>query len=210
MVPSCMFSLQVERLSKSYNQHRVFSDLNVSHSEGILGISGANGSGKSTLLKCLAFLLRPKSGSIIWSKEGVAFQKEEVKPLMGYAAPYINLYEELTLVENLQFLRTVSGLLEDADAVTKLLHYVDIGKLGDQLFKNLSTGQQQRAKLAASLVRTPEILLLDEPGSNLDSKGHSLVEKIVEDQKNSGTFVVIASNDAKEIAICDQVIELHD
>ncbi len=210
MVPSCMFSLQVERLSKNYNQHRVLSELNVSHTQGILGISGANGSGKSTLLKCLAFLLRPKSGSISWSKEGHTFQKEEVKPLMGYAAPYINLYEELTLVENLQFLRTVSGLPKDLDAVTKLLHYVEIGELGDQLFKNLSTGQQQRAKLAASLVRTPEILLLDEPGSNLDSKGHALVEQIVEDQKNSGTFVVIASNDPKEIAICDQVIELQD
>lgn len=205
-----MFSLQVERLSKSYNQHRVFSDLNVSHSEGILGISGANGSGKSTLLKCLAFLLRPKSGVISWSKDGEVLTKEAIKPLMGYSAPYINLYDELTLLENLEFLRTVSGLPSEPDTIQSLLNYVEIGHLGEKLFKNLSTGQQQRVKLAASLVRSPEILLLDEPGSNLDDKGHSLVQKITEDQKQAGTFVVIASNDPKEIAICDQVIELHD
>ncbi|RNC84813.1 MAG: ABC transporter ATP-binding protein [Balneola sp.] len=205
-----MFRLQVEQLSKNYNRHKVFDNLSFSHSKGVLGISGANGSGKSTLLKCLAFLLRPKTGTILWSKDEVNYSKENSKTLMGYSAPYINLYDELTLIENLRFLKTVSGLSNDVAPILSLLEYVEIDKLGDHLFKNLSTGQQQRAKLAASLVRNPEILFLDEPGSNLDTKGHALVENIVKDQNEAGTFVVIASNDPEEIKLCDQVIQLHD
>ena len=78
----------------------------------------------------------------------------------------------------------------------------------DRLFKSLSTGQQQRVKLAAALVRNPEILFLDEPGSNLDAKGHHLVQQIVEEQANADKLVIIASNDPSELELCDNIIEL--
>ncbi len=203
-----MLSLEVEQLTKSYNRRMVLRNLSFVHSEGILGISGANGSGKSTLLKCLAFLLRPKKGSIIWKENSKVLLKDHIKPLISYSAPYINLYSELSSFENLEFIQEVSGKEKNPESIREILEFVHMEDFSNQLFKQLSTGQQQRIKLASSLVRNPRILFLDEPGSNLDEKGHELVSKIVRQQKKNGTFVVIASNNPAEIELCDNIIQL--
>ena len=203
-----MLSLEVEQLTKSYNRRTVLSNLSFEHSEGILGISGTNGSGKSTLLKCLAFLLRPKSGAIIWKENSTILSKEDIKPLISFSAPYINLYSELTSFENLEFIQEVTGIEKEPKLIKEILDFVHMEDFSNQLFKQLSTGQQQRIKLASSLVHNPRILFLDEPGSNLDEKGHELVSKIVHQQKKNGTLVVIASNNPAEIELCDNVIKL--
>tara|TARA_R110000868_G_scaffold259361_1_gene517129 strand:+ start:32596 stop:33216 length:621 start_codon:yes stop_codon:yes gene_type:complete len=203
-----MIYLEVHQLTKTYNRRTVFADLSFTHSEGVLGISGANGSGKSTLLKCLAFLLRPKIGSITWKRNMEILLKEDVKPLISYAAPYINLYSELTAFENLEFIQEVSGVEKNSDLTHEILNFVQMEGYADQLFKQLSTGQQQRIKLGSALVRDSKILFLDEPGSNLDKKGHELVSRIVHQQKEKGNTVILASNDAKEIILCDNVVKL--
>ncbi|MBO6522329.1 MAG: ABC transporter ATP-binding protein [Balneolaceae bacterium] len=203
-----MISVQADRLSKTYNRRTVFSELSFSHKEGILGISGANGSGKSTLLKCLAGLLRLKSGNVIWKQGPEVLPKDHAKALIGYSAPYINLYDELSTSENLEFILEVSGKLKSETDIPSVLEYVQMKEYSNQLFKELSTGQQQRIKLAAALITKPLILFLDEPGSNLDEKGHELVERIVSDQKEKGTLLVLASNDPMEINLCDNVVVL--
>ncbi|GAB5409896.1 MAG: heme ABC exporter ATP-binding protein CcmA [Balneolaceae bacterium] len=203
-----MLSLEVQQLTKTYNRRTVFSDLSFTHSKGILGISGANGSGKSTLLKCLGQLLRPKKGTILWNKDSKSLSKDEIKPLISYTAPYINLYSELTAFENLEFIQEVCGEEKDKPTLFEIFEFVQMNGYEDQLFKQLSTGQQQRIKLASALVRNSEILFLDEPGSNLDEKGHELVAKIVDQQKEKGVLVVLASNDPKEIELCDHVVNL--
>jgi len=205
-----MIGLTVSSLTKKYNRKIVFQNLSFSYSAGVLGISGSNGSGKSTLLKCLAGLARPNSGSVEWKKRGKTVEKDEFKNLIGYAAPYINLYDELTVFENLEFLAEVSLQKKDVSSLNELLEYTDAFGYRDKLYKSLSTGQQQRVKLASSLIRNPEILFLDEPGSNLDKNGHELVKKIVADQKSKRTFVILASNDEREIALCDEIIALSN
>ncbi len=203
-----MISLQVQGLTRKYNRKTILKGLTFTHSEGTLGIAGPNGSGKSTLMKCLAFLLRPNAGTIEWLEKGSALPAEKVRSLTGYAAPYINLYDELSVSENLEFLAKLSGAEPGPDFYQELLKKVQMNGFEHRLFKTLSTGQQQRVKLAASLVRSPAILFLDEPGSNLDEKGHALVEKMVQEQAQNDTLVIIASNDPREISLCDQVIEL--
>ncbi|WP_290966252.1 ABC transporter ATP-binding protein [Gracilimonas sp.] len=205
-----MISLQVQNLTKKFNRHTIFSDLNFEHTGGILGISGANGSGKSTLVKCLSYLLRPNSGTIIWKQNDEVMDQKQVKAQMGYAAPYINLYAELSVEENLRFLIEAGGRVGRGDRLSALLEKVQIPHLSDQLFGSLSTGQQQRIKLAAALVRKPKILMLDEPGSNLDEKGHTLVSEIVIEAAEAGTLVFLASNDPNEIALCDTVLNVSD
>ncbi|MEX0719445.1 MAG: ABC transporter ATP-binding protein [Balneolaceae bacterium] len=203
-----MISLRAKKLFKKFNQKTIFKELSFEHSEGVLGISGANGSGKSTLIKCLAFLLRPNNGSVEWLRDGKELEQREVKMCIGFAAPYINLYTELSVLENLRFLVEVGGIQADEQHLKKLLHRVQISHLEHQLFGSLSTGQQQRAKLASALLRNPGILLLDEPGSNLDKQGNELVSEIVKNAASNGTLVILASNNSEEIKLCDQVIEL--
>lgn len=203
-----MISLQVSQLTKKFNARPIFQALNFEHRSGILGIAGENGSGKSTLMKCLSYLLRPNDGSIMWKDHEHLMNRAEVKSRIGMAAPYLSLYAELSVRENLEFLMKVSGGKNDADSILSLIEKVQIPHLKDQAFGSLSTGQQQRAKLAAALVRNPDILMLDEPGSNLDAKGHSLVTKIVEEKTSSGGLVILASNDPREIGLCDKVISM--
>lgn len=203
-----MISLQVEQLTKKFNTHLIFQDLSFEHTKGILGISGSNGSGKSTLLKCLSYLLRPNSGSIIWKQDEQLMNQKAVKTQLGYAAPYINLYAELSVLENLRFLIEAKGNKVDHDQLLVLTEEVQIPHLSDQLFGSLSTGQQQRVKLAAAMIHNPGVIMLDEPGSNLDEKGHKLVSKIVENTAKAGKLIILASNDPAEIALCNTVIKL--
>lgn len=203
-----MISLEVTKLTKKYNRNVVIDNLSFSHTNGVLGIAGSNGSGKSTLMKCLVGLSRSGKNDITWKKNGTIIPTNEIKFISGFSAPYINLYTELTIFENLEFLQEVSSEQNNSDHILKLLDYVHMTPLKDQLVKQLSTGQLQRIKLASALIRTPDILFLDEPGSNLDQKGHELVSKIVADQKDLGKLVIMASNDPNEISLCDQVINL--
>ncbi|MGB0347550.1 MAG: ABC transporter ATP-binding protein [Balneolaceae bacterium] len=203
-----MISLSVNGLSKSYNRKPVFTDISFEHDDGVLGIAGSNGSGKSTLLKCLAYLTRAQKGSILWKQQEIELTKEDIKKSLGYAAPYINLYDELTSYENLEFLLQVAGLPIQITHINSQIDQVQMKDHRQKLFKSLSTGQRQRIKIAAALIRKPDIIFLDEPGSNLDKSGHELVKKIVNMQKAKNKLVVIASNDPKEIKLCDQVIKL--
>ncbi|MTI89214.1 MAG: ABC transporter ATP-binding protein [Balneolaceae bacterium] len=186
----------------------MFQNLTFEYSGNVLGIAGNNGSGKTTLMKCLSFLLRPTNGSLYWEKDGKAIDAQTLKSMAGYAAPYINLYAELTVKENLTFLLKVNNIPVFERKLDDLLQRVQLSELGNQLFGSLSTGQQQRTKLAAALVRDPEIIFLDEPGSNLDKKGHALVQDIVEETSQHGKMIVLASNDPHEIDLCDRVIRL--
>ena len=204
-----MLTLEVNGLTKSYNRRTIIRGLSFTHSEGILGIAGANGSGKSTLMKSLASLIRPQKGSIKWADGDTILSKEEVKLRISYCAPYINLYQELTVAENLSFILEVSGLEPNSSKIEELLRYVQMDGFSEQLFKQLSTGQQQRVKIASALIKESEILFLDEPGSNLDEKGHELVSRIVADQKKKETFVILATNDPKELELCDNIVHLN-
>lgn len=203
-----MIELQAAQISKKYNQKSIFKELSFSFREGVLGIAGANGSGKSTLMKCLAYLLRPTSGSVTWTKNGQVLKQAEFKQLAGYAAPYIGLYAELTVYENLKFLLEVGGFPAKKTDIEAIIARMQITHLQEQFYGSLSTGQQQRLKLAAALIRNPDILLLDEPGSNLDAKGHDLVKNVIEQARTDGKLVILASNDPNEIILCDKVIEL--
>lgn len=205
-----MISLSVSNLTKKYNRKTVLDNIQFEHSSGVLGISGSNGSGKSTLMKCLAGLLRANSGKVIWKMNGELLSQTEFKNYIGFAAPYISLYEELTVIENLRFLSEVSQKNLDEAQLQELLSKTETDLLKEKPYKSLSTGQQQRVKLASSLIRNPKILFWDEPGSNLDSDGHELVKTLLAEQKEKGAFIFLASNDPDEIALCDKKIVLSD
>ena len=205
-----MFSVQVQELSKAFNRKNIFINLSFTHQQGVLGIAGSNGSGKSTLMKCLAFLLRPGSGTIEWMQNHEPVSRENVRAEIGYMAPYINLYDDFSVFENVEFILSVGGYQSNPNQINTLLRELQLLELKDQYFKTLSTGQRQRVKLASALVRKPKILFLDEPGSNLDEKGTELVSSIIQQQKEQGTLIFLASNDPVEINLCDELITLGE
>lgn len=204
-----MISLHVKQLSKYFGKNLVWQNISIDHERGVLGIEGPNGSGKSTLLKCLSGLLSPSSGTVTWENCGQQLEIQSVKHNIGYAAPYISLYRELSIIENLQFLSKLRKTNIKDGQLDRLLERVELAQSSDKPFGNLSTGQQQRARLAAALFTNPPVLMLDEPGSNLDEQGRSLVSDIVSGAREEKKLVILASNNPDELALCDRTYSVR-
>lgn len=204
-----MIQVEAHQLSKSYGKHPVFTDLSFIAASSVVGIAGRNGAGKSTLLKCISGLLKPSSGHVIWKNGQKAdIAPDKLKKRLGYAAPYISLYEELTVTENLSFLFDVRNE-SNRGHIETVLRKTGAEPFKNSLFGSLSTGQQQRARLAASIVHQPDILFLDEPGSNLDLKGRAVVEDMINTFRKKNQLLILASNQAYELDLCDSIIDLN-
>ncbi|MDX1640683.1 MAG: ABC transporter ATP-binding protein [Balneolaceae bacterium] len=199
--------MTANNLEKKFGRKTVFSNLSIETDTSVLGIAGMNGAGKSTLLKCLAGLLKPTSGSVKWKWNGDEIKRTKLKNHLGFVAPYVQLYEELTVRENLDFIKKVRSL-KKINSLDEHLHFFGAEDFINLHYGELSTGQQQRIKLAAAVLHEPEILLLDEPGSNLDEAGKNMVKVLVERFSRKTQMVVIASNQQEELALCDEIIEL--
>ncbi|NBC27263.1 MAG: ATP-binding cassette domain-containing protein [Bacteroidetes bacterium] len=204
-----MTSLTVTDLSKFYSDKPVFEDLSFECMGTIVGIAGPNGSGKTTLLRSLSGLNQPTSGSIAWTIDTKQYTPGQIQPYLGYAAPYIELYEELTAHENLAFIKKLRSSCHCED-LTGLEDRFEITSFAHSLYGKLSSGQQQRVKLASAVVHNPLLLCLDEPGTNLDKRGHQLVESMIHRCIEKDGVVLLATNQSHELEMCNRQIWLGD
>lgn len=188
-----MRALQLDGLTKIYGRRLLFQDVSASVAPGqTLIVTGANGAGKSTLLRIVAGLTRPDEGAVrLLDMDGPA--------RLGYAAPDVHPYAELTAAENLAFFRRLRGLADDGKEDAELLARVGLGRArGGDPVGAYSSGMRQRLRLALSLLGEPPVLLWDEPTATLDGNGEARVEDILAAHGAAGGLAVIATNDADE------------
>jgi heme exporter protein A len=203
-------SLKVTNLCKYYSSTLLFKEISFELGPGeILGITGWNGSGKSTLLRIIAGLVRPSTGQVEMSYEDEPIPKESRRRFLGMVAPALALYEELTALENMEFFCRVRGVSYDRGNCLQFMERVGLTEHAHKMCRNYSSGMKQRLKLVQALLHEPPLLLLDEPGCNLDSKGMKIVEEITVDQRRFG-MTVIASNEKREVDYADRVINLSE
>jgi heme exporter protein A len=199
--------LRLEGVGKRYGLRRVLQNITLNARCGeVVVVTGENGSGKSTLLKIIAGLLRPSRGEVIISgaKEAAARRF-----LVGYAAPDLHLYSELTAHENLAFYYQVrTGTAESRERRERRLETVGLGGRGDDLLTTYSSGMRQRMRLAFATGHEVPLLLLDEPSLALDVKGVALVGEIIARQRQQGGATLLATNDPREATLGDRVIAL--
>jgi len=205
--------LIAEKLSRSYSGRRIFGPLSFEVAGGqALGISGRNGAGKTTLLKTIAGLIRPSLGSVTFERDsGPRLDAVAVRPFLGWAAPDLALYGELSGLENLAFFHEVSGFAFDEAAARVRLESLGLPRRAASVpTRTLSTGQRQRLKLAFATSRVPSFLLLDEPSANLDAEGFRAVASIVEEQRARGGVAIIASNDPRDLGLASATLDLGE
>jgi heme exporter protein A len=203
-----MLGLEVRNLAKYFGARKVFKGLNFSVTEHqSLVITGKNGSGKTTLLKILSGLISPSNGEVVFNSNGDLLKREEVKRILSLVAPDLNLYEELSALENLKFLSRVQGIKFDDEELKTRIEKVGLKKREDDLVSFFSSGMKQRLKYAFALINDPKILLLDEPSSNLDKEGISYLENVIYEQKKRG-ILILATNHKDEIRYGDQIVDL--
>ena len=174
---------------------------------GVIAVTGANGSGKTTLLKVVAGLLAPGRGSIAWHAEGRALKPREARQGLGFVSPEIGLYEDLSARENLAFFAEARGLPWSDSESRRWLDRLGLAGRGDDRLAGYSSGMKQRVKLAFALMARPALVLLDEPGSNLDEAGRVLLAGLVEEAARAA-LVVVATNDPAEAAWAQSRVEL--
>ena len=203
-----MQKIEISNLSKRFGNKLLFRSINAVFTSGVHGIAGPNGSGKSTLLKCIIGLQKPGSGRIDISVNGDILSPGERLIQIAFSGPYINLYSELTVLENLQFL---SRLLDKPSVtVGDLLDRLAISDIGDQLVGSLSSGQQQRVRIASALIKNSPILFLDEPGTNLDRDGNDMIASVLNDSRAANKLVLLATNQQTELDLCDEILHIND
>jgi len=204
-----MLEIQVEKLSRTFSERTVLRGLTAGFRGGErLVVRGPNGSGKSTFLRVLAGLLSPTEGSVRVLEGGAPRDASWRRRWTGYLSPDLTLYDEFSPLENLTFFGRARGLPRDETRDRSLLSRLGLGdRLHDPL-ATLSTGLRQRAKLAFALQAEPRILLLDEPGSNLDASGRELIAAAVSEYAGRESLVVVATNDPLEFDLGTRTLEL--
>ncbi len=201
--------ITLKSAGKRYNYEWIFQNLNSSfQSDKSYAILGPNGSGKSTLLQIIAGNIVPSTGEIFYFENENKIEPENFYRHISLAAPYLELPEEMTLEELLQFHSGFKKFHRNL-SIQHIIQLSGFEKSSARQLKNFSSGMKQRAKLMLAIFSDTPILLLDEPTTNLDEQG-VLWWKNQMNNYSKNRLVIIASNIEREHEACDEKILIAD
>lgn len=203
------YSVEAVDLNKSFGRRLIFNDLKFNFNKaGVYGISGPNGSGKSTLVKIIAGIIGASKGKIVHKLSDKEISEEHLHDHIGFVSPYLVLYEEFSTYENLILFSDIRGISFNKERVDYLLNKFLLYKRKDDLLKTYSSGMKQRVKFIFALMHSPELLILDEPTSNLDDEGKNSVYELVKEEAQKN-IVLIASNEKHDLELCGEIVYLE-
>lgn len=199
--------ISVINAGKRFNREWIFRKLSLELKIGThYAITGHNGSGKSTFLQCVAGALYLNEGSIEFSNANKIISAEEQYKYFSICAPYLEVIEEMTPIEFLEYHQSFKPFIEGVDPIS-ILNAVGLIKAKDKQIRYFSSGMKQRIKLAQAFYSDTPVLFLDEPCTNLDQQGIDLYNHLIS-TLCSDRIVVISSNDKIEYASCTEVISM--
>ena len=199
----------LDNLGRRFNKEWIFRNIAYTFSQGQqYAILGPNGSGKSTLLNVLLGNLSPSEGKITYQTEGKEILPEHIFRHISLAAPYLDLIEEFTLQETIDFHFNFKDYQKGFDAAA-VLDLLALNKAEDKPLKYFSSGMKQRTKLALAFCTDTPILVLDEPTSNLDAQGTDWYLNLIENfAKNR--LLLVGSNQSYEYNFCKHQLNILD
>jgi len=194
---------------KRFNRDWIFRHLTYEFSAGqSYAIIGPNGSGKSTLLQTLSGSMELNEGNGEWAIDNKKLELEKVYNYISICAPYLEVVEEMTLME---FLNFHAGFKPFLSSITseKIISILGLENAVDKQIRNYSSGMRQRVKLAQSIFSDVPVVLLDEPCTNLDAAGIQLYHDLINEYcKNR--MVVVSSNDEVEYRFCNERLNINE
>jgi heme exporter protein A len=200
-------ALELDGLARHYGEREALSGVSLSLAAGqTLVVFGPNGAGKTTLLRVLATLLRPHAGEVRVLGSSLPDEAWALRGRVGLLGHEPLLYRELTARENLRFHARLYGI---GDArVDELLESVTMSTRAGEPLRTLSRGMVQRVAVARAVLHDPELLLLDEPHSNLDPAAIELVAPLI-GAASERTRVICSHNPTGDLAAADVVLGLR-
>ncbi|MEO8819684.1 MAG: ABC transporter ATP-binding protein [Ginsengibacter sp.] len=196
------------KLGKRFNRDWIFRNLDFQFEQGKhYAITGPNGSGKSTLLQIISSATIFNEGKISYFENDELFNSEKIFQKVSFAAPYLDVVEEMTLTEFFSFHHSMKGWLPALNT-EEIIHLSSLEGAADKQIRYYSSGMKQRVKLAQAIFSNTPVILLDEPLTNLDEEGIILYHKLIEKYCKS-RLVIVSSNDKKEYSFCDEIIDIR-
>lgn len=200
---------------KRFNRDWIFRHLDFQFVQGnAYAITGPNGSGKSTLLQVIAGALSPSEGQIQYQAKSAQppatnmLDSDAVYLHLSVAAPYLDLIEEMTLHEFLQFHRQFKPLLSSV-TIPEIIALTRLENAAHKQIRYFSSGMKQRVKLAQAVFSDVPVLLLDEPCTNLDGEGVALYHRLISDHCRN-RLIIVSSNDEAEYTFCSEQLSIND
>lgn len=200
--------VEIKGLCKQFKDRKVLDHINLQIGTGkIYGIVGINGSGKTMLFRCMAGLVRPTSGEILYDGK-VLHRDISMPPNMGIIIENMGLYPEFTGFDNLKYLAGIRKRISDGE-ICAAIERVGLDPKDKRKIRKYSLGMKQRILLAQAFMEKPDILLLDEPTNSLDEDGVGLIRDILKEEMERGALIMIASHNKEDISyLCDEVFSI--
>ncbi|QEG43295.1 ABC transporter ATP-binding protein [Roseimaritima ulvae] len=196
-------------LTKKYGESFAIKAIELDLAEGdLFGFIGPNGAGKTTTMRIIATLLEPSWGEAYVCGNSVHTKPKEIRRLVGYMPDFFGVYDDMTVVEYLQFFASAYRINGEArrKRVDEMLEVVDLDFKRDAFANTLSRGQTQRLGLARTLLHDPQVLLLDEPLSGLDPRARIEMRNLLRRLGQMGKTIIVSSHILPELAdICNKV-----
>ena len=202
-------NITLQNIGRRFNRDWIFRGVDYTFNSGqAYAILGPNGSGKSTLLQVLNASLTPSAGTISYTFQDKPVEATEVFTYLSLAAPYLELIEEFTLTEMIDFHFKFKQYKPGIDK-KELIGLLSLAKSENKLIRYFSSGMKQRLKLILAFCADTPILMLDEPTSNLDTQGVDWYLGLVE-QFAHNRLTIICSNQEHEYSFCKERLSISD
>jgi len=196
--------IETRQLTKRYGELIAVNHIDLNLAEGdVFGFIGPNGSGKTTTMRMIATLLQPDYGEAYVCGKSIYTHPQEIRRLIGFMPDFFGVYEDMTVVEYLEFFAAAYRVVPDKrrKVVEEKLELVDMA-----FINQLSRGQTQRIGLARVMLHEPQVLLLDEPASGLDPRARIEIRNLLKRLGDLKKTVIVSSHILPELAdVCTRV-----
>jgi ABC-type multidrug transport system ATPase subunit len=202
-------TISLSDAGKRFNREWIFRHFNYTFESGqSYAITGPNGSGKSTLLQALGGSMLFSEGKAAYTVEDRNLDPENVYRYVSLCAPYMEVIEEMTLLEFLTFHAGFKPFIPGI-TIQEIMTIIGLEKAVHKQIRYYSSGMKQRVRLAQCIFSDTPLILLDEPCTNLDSEGIGLYQNLMATQTRD-RLVIISSNDQTEYQFCGKRINIAD
>jgi heme exporter protein A len=189
-------AIALDRVAHRYGARWALRGVSLEVGPGeVLAVVGPNGCGKSTLLRVIATALRPTRGDGFVGGFDLRTDADAVRGVVALLSHDPALYGDLTAIENLAFAQRMLGQRVDRSSIGAALDRVGLGAEGETRARFMSSGMQRRLSIARLLLRSPRIVLLDEPYNSLDREGVALISELAAEVRAGGGTVVLVAHD---------------
>lgn len=209
--------LEIKNIHKSFNDREVLKGINLTVKKGdVIGIIGPSGCGKSTMLRCINQLETPENGEILFEGRNILHSKNllNVRKKIGMVFQQFNLFNHLTVLENIILAPVTNKLMTKKEAIDKARDYlknIDLLDIENSYPNEISGGQKQRVAIIRTLMMNPDIILFDEPTSALDPEMIGEVTNLMKKLAKDGMTMLIVSHELNFIKnFCTRVIFMDD